>query len=438
MVSMARVGELLGVKTRGGDMGEPVSTRQSRSRLCKKSEMMSAAMDCRSNCTSLAHSNFGMDAWRVVEVEIAASLRHKVGVRLSAGDVTAVGRDAEDLIVVQVHGCRLERVEMTSAEKAIQNKPWRRSRAVTFLTLLTLMLRDGLCNENRSNHTYAFAFYVGDGYHIHDLHHANPRRARVPVLSATACASGPDMAVPYFGGSLHHDYTARAYDEIIEEQVAARQGVPWIKRKGRAVFRGNSRNSTARANAVEVGRTRSDLVDAGKDFLNLEAQQKFKYQIGFGRVKGWADRNARLLHSNSVLILERHLDECVEWWEPFLEDGVSVVRVDERNNSYLIEKIEWLQANDEIAHSIADCSLRFAQQLLTTEGHMRYLFILLNNLMALQDGQPRVSNHRFRFSSYTVRYHFPDIPGIRKVLKSSSSVKISANIDLLFGHSRLP
>jgi hypothetical protein len=122
------------------------------------------------------------------------------------------------------------------------------------------------------------------------------------------------------------------------------------------------------------GDTIPELQPLKKEFMSWSELVKYKYQIWIdGNSASYSDSGWRFF-SNSV-VLKPH-SENTQWYYQELEPGIHYVPV-ERNLEDLPEKIQFLQNNDKYAEEISKNALQFANEHLSQDALMRYLYALI-------------------------------------------------------------
>jgi hypothetical protein len=175
----------------------------------------------------------------------------------------------------------------------------------------------------------------------------------------------------------------RGYEALRREFAAVE--LPWEKRRPKAFFRGSTTGLAAddshgwrslpRIRLSELGRDHPDLIDAGITRVvqltdqNVEAElreahllrapvhrteyKSYKYQIDIdGNTNAWAGFYERLLTGSPVLKVESPYG-FRQWYYDKLKPWVNYVPV-LSDMSDLVEKVLWLQHNDEVAHKIGE------------------------------------------------------------------------------------
>ena len=366
---------------------------------------------------------------------VKESIRRKIASCFPAGfsfadvstavPLTSVSDDMLSLIVIENNTV----YSVAKGPNFTQSKSHRRSREDTLMSIFRELERDDpfsaslyqqiLTTEN-SLFRVAFAFYVGDGYleadagrysidhsfespnsqewvsHAKSFDDDESLLYQGPILTPTACRGSCQFAIPVFGGTPTHTYDIMSYAKYIATVKRKRGVVPWGARKSIAVFRGvpnSARTATSdhpRDKVIELTKKHPTLIDAyatrgsrGGKSLSLGEQENYKYQISVGKVKEWADRSARIMHSGSIMLLHENRPHCGEWWENYLLDKVNVVYFKD-DVSNLPSVVNWLKTHDEEAQEILECQHRFAEALLQTSSHIDYLNILLYELGRVQ------------------------------------------------------
>ncbi|HSX04649.1 MAG TPA: glycosyl transferase family 90 [Rhabdochlamydiaceae bacterium] len=178
--------------------------------------------------------------------------------------------------------------------------------------------------------------------------------------------------------------------------------IPWEQKIDKLAWRGSTSQGVfinhtnfqtiSRFTLCQLSLVHPDLIDAGftlmfqgadtiqelqtlkKEFLPYSELVKYKYQIWIdGNSASYTDSGWRFF-SNSVVL--KPDSENVQWYYPKLEPGVHYIPV-KRNLEDLVEKIQFLQANDSYAKEIAKNALQFGADYLSQEALMRYLYSVI-------------------------------------------------------------
>lgn len=130
------------------------------------------------------------------------------------------------------------------------------------------------------------------------------------------------------------------------------------------------------------------MADGHNYALFHERAPQYKYVLNLNAVtSSW--RLHELLLSGSVLMLQEH--PVVEWLQMHLQPWIHYVPLAE-DLSDLIERIEWLRANDEHARLLAEAALHVGQQLASDQAVWCFFVRALRALRALPRDQQLFAN----------------------------------------------
>jgi hypothetical protein len=119
----------------------------------------------------------------------------------------------------------------------------------------------------------------------------------------------------------------------------------------------------------------------GGNFLSIQEQLRYKYQILVdGNSSAYSHAYWTYL-SSSVVFKEESKE--IQWYNLALEPFVHYIPVKE-NFSDLIEQLQWAKENDEKAHEIAMNATKFAEENLSYEDVLLYVYLLLTEYAKLQ------------------------------------------------------
>lgn len=235
--------------------------------------------------------------------------------------------------------------------------------------------------------------------------------SRGPVLGITGCQSVQTIPLPQW--YRWRDGAFANWDQRMAQHYFKATSVPWTEKQSKAVFRGVLRPSclqfdeqrglhfvnitsknwrtASRTKLWHLGTQHPDLFDVGivhersnqhqaillgamgaqpAERLAMEDQSmKFKYVVYIEGACGWADRLKNLLAAGMLIFMQK--TPCQEFFAPLLRPMVHYVPV--RNDlGDLVEKIRWVQENDNEAREIAANAADFAATWLTQAAWMAY------------------------------------------------------------------
>jgi len=209
--------------------------------------------------------------------------------------------------------------------------------------------------------------------------------ALVPGLSFCDNAAEPFLMPD------HYFLTSEAYDD--SKRRLASNFVPWNARKPIAFWRGGTsgqrtgdRNwkTLPRIQLCMIALKHGEIIDAGiskvvqsvtpndeheiaahgliRDSVPFEAFAQYKYQIDIdGNSNSWPGLFQKLLTGNPVLkVASPH--GYRQWYYHLLEPWINFVPV-RADMADLVEKIQWLKANDHVAKSIGEAGRSLAMSL---------------------------------------------------------------------------
>lgn len=108
--------------------------------------------------------------------------------------------------------------------------------------------------------------------------------------------------------------------------------------------------------------------------MPIKEQLKYKYQVYLAGNPGWSMRLYWQLFSESLIFKVE--DDYINFFSHCLKPWVHFIPI-KRDLSDLIEKLNWAIENDQKAHEIAKNARKFAEQNLTYDNILYYLYLLI-------------------------------------------------------------
>ena len=181
--------------------------------------------------------------------------------------------------------------------------------------------------------------------------------------------------------------------------------IDWNDKKNKCIWRGATSGGTytlsnfkdyPRTKLVELSLKYPDLIDAKfnyiiqydkldtklkiielgylGDTMSVQDQLKYKYQIYLAGNPGWSMRLYWQLFSESLIFKVE--DDYINFFSHCLKPWVHFIPI-KRDLSDLIEKLNWAIENDQKAYEIAKNARKFAEQNLTYDNILYYLYLLI-------------------------------------------------------------
>lgn len=223
------------------------------------------------------------------------------------------------------------------------------------------------------------------------------------------------------------------WDKRIKESFAMGREVKWSNKEGKAVFRGNLRETTMwrdhkgyhrmsrlnDANWHTFGRGKlwylqsqhPDLFDVGLDttevapppsmnwtkrpYISMQNQvRRFKYAVYVEGHCGWADRLKNQLASGMVLFLQETV--CHEFFLRLMKPWVHYIPI-RYDLDDLVDKIKWARGNDEEVSKIGVNAAIFAKTLLSKAAWRSYFKAVIRTYTGLVRYEPERRPNARRF-----------------------------------------
>ena len=241
-------------------------------------------------------------------------------------------------------------------------------------------------------------------------------RGMAPVLSFSGTAWHDDIIVPNVDDWIRVRAAEGVFFPRSSSDYATRRGVPWSKKKDVAIWRGSltgmgvDSTTNQRLRIARLARQQPHL-DAGitkvksrprifegrgwKVPRNVETvpaiawsdHEDFKYVVSLqGHVSAY--RLGSLLGLGSVVLVAS--SKYRVWFQHALKPFVHFVPVREALSD-LIERIEWLRANDDIAREIASNGVNFYRKFLCRDGILSFFAATLSRISRIAGEFPCAS-----------------------------------------------